>query len=77
MERLPLAFEEAGRIRRKEDYQALMPGLLPERFNREELMKALKIRGVKGSYAVTVLERAGAIEHVDTVKRKYIYARGK
>lgn len=77
MERLPVRLEEAGILQSKADYLALLPGLLPERFTREELMKAMKLAGMKGSYAVTVLERAGAICHVDTVKRKYIYQRGE
>ncbi|MCF0135456.1 MAG: hypothetical protein HUJ69_03435 [Lachnospiraceae bacterium] len=75
MERLPLSIEEAGIVRRPEDYAALLPGLLPERFDRETLGKAMKLQGLKLSYAVKVLERSGAIRHADTVKRKYIYER--
>ncbi len=76
MERMPLTIEEGGIIKTPEDYKALVPGLLPDKFDRQMMMKALKLPGMKGSQAITVLERAGAIEHIETVKKKYIYQRG-
>ena len=75
MERLPLKVDGMVTISRKEDYLEMIPDSLPERFDRQQLMKALKLTGMKGSQAITVLERAGAILHVDTVDRKYIYQR--
>ena len=75
MEREPVSLADMTVIKTKEDYRSLIPEDLPDPFFRQELMKALKLQGRKGSGAVTVLERAGAIEHIGAVGKKFIYTR--
>ena len=61
-ERIPLAIDRWVRLKQTKDYIDLLPDALPAEFDRQTLMKALKLGGMKGSFAVTMLERAGAIE---------------
>lgn len=75
MEREPVSIADLTLIKSKDDYLSLIPGDLPDPFFRQELIKALKLGGRKGSGAVAALERAGAIEHIGTIDRKYIYTR--
>lgn len=75
MERLPVAVAGMKVLNRPEDYSSLLPEDLPDPFFRAELLKALKLSGRKGSGAVTVLQRAGAIERIGQIDRKYIYTR--
>lgn len=75
MERLPLKIEKEEILKTPEDYLALVPDSLPDPFFRAELMKALRLSGRKGSNAVKVLERAGVIEHIGQIERKFIYVR--
>lgn len=69
MERLPLFFGDPVFLKTTEDISALLPETLPETFTRKDLMKALKMQGRKGSGAITVLEKAGAIKRVGTEGR--------
>ena len=75
MERLPLRIEREEVLKTPEDYLSLLPDTLPDPFFRAELMKALRLSGRKGNSAVRVLERAGVIEHIGQIERKFIYAR--
>lgn len=74
-ERIPLSVNRWVRLKTKDDFRDLVPETLPEQFMREDLTKALKLPGMKGSYALTMLERAGVIEHTQTIRRKYVYER--
>ena len=75
MERLPVRIAGEESITLPDDYRRLVPEELSEPFFRADLMKALRLSGRKGDYAVKVLERAGAIEHIGQIDRKYIYVR--
>ena len=76
-ERIPLAVDRWVRLKETKDYIGLLPDALPEVFDRQTLMKALKLGGMKGSYAVTMLERAGAIERVGMKDRRIQYRIGE
>ena len=75
MERLPLRIEREEVLKVPQDYLSLLPDTLPDPFFRAELLKALRLSGRKGNSAVRVLERAGVIEHIGQIERKFIYAR--
>lgn len=75
MERLPVSIAGMEVLKRAEDYASLIPADLPDPFFRTELMKALKLSGRKGSGALSVLTRAGVMEHIGQIDRKYIYSR--
>ena len=75
MERLPLRISGTVLLHTREDYQSLIPESLSDPFFRAELLKALKLTGRKGSAAISVLERAEALEHIGQIDRKYIYVR--
>jgi len=72
-ERIPLAIDRYVRLKETKDYLGLLPEELEESFDRQSLMKALKLGGMKGSYAVTMLERAGAIERCGMKGKRILY----
>lgn len=75
MERLPLSVAGTYRLKSPQSFQDLIPADLPEHFTRDQLEKALGLQGRKGSYACTVMEKAGAIEKAGQKGRKFIYQR--
>jgi len=75
MERKPLAYGSEASLSSPNDFRGLIPEDLAEPFFRAELEKALHLQGRKGSYAVEVLKRVGAIEKIGEIDRKHIYVR--
>lgn len=75
LERLPRQIAGAVTISGSEDYKALVPKELAESFTRAEFFRAVKMRERKGGYALTALERAGALEHYENQGRRYLYRR--
>jgi hypothetical protein len=74
MERSPLSAPELVFLSGPADYQAILPDL-PPTFTRKELSKALRLSPTKTGYAVTALERSGAIRRIGSEGRAYLYER--
>ncbi len=72
LERSPLGLAELVYLQTAADYQAILPPL-PDRFTRAEAAKALRLSPQKTGYAVTALERSGAIERDGTAGRAFCY----
>lgn len=76
MERLPLQLAGEYRVETAEDYVRLIPEDLTEPFDRMALLKALRLKGRRGSAALQCLLRAGAVVQAGKEGRKTIYIRG-
>lgn len=73
MEKIPRGEPELIRLRSAEDYAALLPECLPERFTAPEFGKAAGLKGRAVYSAVHVLEELGVIQADGTAGRTTVY----
>lgn len=74
LERIPYDLEEGFLLEYSEDFRYLLPEKLMDPFTVKDFAKVTGLRS-HTSYAIKVLERAEAIEHIGKKGRAYLYAK--
>ena len=74
-ERVPTALCDILTLEKPEDFAALLPETLGERFTTAEFAKAAKMTRTTAGYGIRTLETLGVIEKTDKIKNAYIYTR--
>ncbi len=77
LEFAPTRFLGVVRLKTARDYAALLPGDLPKEFTARELAQVLSLPAGQGSAAANVLSHMGAIVHIGTQGKAYLYTIAK
>ncbi len=73
-ERVPVRLEKLVYFRTAEDYRAVLPAALPERFTSKDFSRAVRISLSSAQRALLILYELGVVRRVEKKRNAYLYA---